>query len=135
MEAYLILSIRKLSNIFFLVVVRRGGVFKSETPDYHHGPGWKYYLLYTFHEQSLVLADTKISSTCTKIELVYSGIAERTWTNTIIIYFNWIFTKNFTMNVNFFWYFLYVQCLSHLITLCFLFNIISLIHMSVYHTL
>ena len=127
MGAYLILPIRKLPNIFFLVVVRRGGVFKSETPDYHHGPGWKYYLLYTFHEQSLILADTKISSTCTKIELVYSGIAERTWTNTIIIYFNWIFAKNSTMNIDFFWYFFYIQFLSHFNTILSLFMNIRLV--------
>ena len=65
----------------------------------------------------LILTYAQVSATCTKIELVYSGITERTWTNTIIIYFNWIFTKNFTMNVNFVWYFLYVQYLSHIITL------------------
>ena len=34
-----------------------------------------------------------------KAELVDSGITERTWTNTIIIYINWIFAKNITMNI------------------------------------
>ncbi|HYT45725.1 MAG TPA: hypothetical protein VEP90_25595, partial [Methylomirabilota bacterium] len=61
------------------------------------------------------LIHTKVSATRTKIELVYSGITERTWTNTIIIYFNWIFAKNVAMNINFFRYFFYIQYLSHLV--------------------
>ena len=63
------------------------------------------------------LTDTKISATCTKIELVYTGATERTWANTIIIYLKDIFTKNSTMIINFLWYFFYAQYLSHYITI------------------
>jgi len=63
------------------------------------------------------LTNTKISATCTKIELVYAGVTERTRANPVIIYFKDIFTKNPTMIVNFLWYFFYAQYLSHFITI------------------
>jgi len=68
-------------------------------------------------KKRLLLTDTKVSAAGTKIELVDSGITEKTWTNAIVIYFSDVFTEIFTIDIKFFWYFFYTQYLSRFIIL------------------
>jgi hypothetical protein len=62
------------------------------------------------------LINPQFSTTSAKVEFIYTWTTERTWANTIIIYFTCIFTKYSQVIINFFWYYFFIaKSSSHLI--------------------